>query len=136
MISKRTKEQYERWLNKAAHLGQLSDVHSHKIGAILVHNKGIVGMGFNKKKTHPLQSELNALREEGKRHRSYLHAELDCLTSMRTVPSGATLFIGRFDLNGKIGMCRPCPACMEHIKHTGIREIVYHTPHGFASEHL
>lgn len=121
---------------KAAHLGQLSDVPSHKIGAILVHRKGIVATGFNQRKSHPLQAHLNQLRGEGKRDRSYIHAEISCLAGMRKVPDGAILFVGRFDLRGQSAMCRPCEACLSAIKSKGIREIAYSTPDGFAVEHL
>lgn len=121
---------------KAAHLGQLSDIDTYKIGAILVHRKSIIGTGFNKKKSHPLQKRLNQLRIEGKRERSFLHAEIDCIGSMFDIPKGSILFVGRFDLNGRKAMCRPCEACMECIRLQGIREIVYNTTTGFAIEEI
>lgn len=134
MLSSRLKNYYGQMTQKAAHLGQLSDIHSHKIGAILVHKKSIIGTGFNKKKSHPLQKRLNALREEGKRERSYLHAEIDCIGSLSDIPRGSTLFIGRFDLKGNVAMCRPCAACMACIRLRGVGELVYNTPEGFAIE--
>ena len=135
-ISKRQWGWYEGMIKKATHLGQLSDIPSYKIGAILVHRKGIISTGFNRKKSHPLQQALNKLREEGRRDRSYLHAEIDCLCGIREVPEGSTLFVGRLDLNGNYGMCRPCGACMEGIGQRGIREIVFTTPDGIALERI
>lgn len=114
----------------------MSDIPTYKIGAILVHRKSIIATGFNKKKSHPLQKRLNQLREEGKRDRSFLHAEIDCIGSLDEAPKGSTLFIGRFDMNGKYGMCRPCEACMAGIRLRGIQEIVYNTPDGFAIERV
>lgn len=136
MISKRTRNFFENYVKKAAHLGQLSNIPSHKIGSILVHKKSIIATGYNKRKSHPLQQRLNQLRAEGKRNRTYLHAEVDCIGNLKDVPSGSTLFIGRFDLNGKYGMCRPCEACMACIRQKGVKEIVYTTTEGYAVEQL
>lgn len=136
MLSNRAEKWYAGMIKKAAHLGQLSDMPVYKIGAILVHKKGIIGMGYNKKKTHPLQRELNQYREEGRRDRSYLHAEVDCLTGVRDVPNGSILFIGRLDQTGRTGMSRPCQACMHAIRSKGIKEVVYNTPSGYAIERI
>lgn len=136
MISNKITRWYTGMLDKAAALGQLSDVPTYKIGAILVFKKSIISTGFNKKKSHPLQLKYNQYREVGKRDRSAVHAELDCLKNVRYVPKDAILFIGRRDLNGNPAMCRPCEACLRLIYIYNISTIVYNTSNGFAIEHL
>lgn len=136
MISNKISKWYSGMLDKAATLGQLSDVPTYKIGAILVFRKSIIATGFNKQKSHPLQLKYNQYREVGKRHRSFVHAEIDCLKNIRYVPKGATLFVGRKDMQGNPAMCRPCEACLQLIMLYNITEIVYNTPNGFAIEHL
>lgn len=136
MISSKITKWYLSMLSKAATLGQLSDVPKYKIGAILVFKKSIISTGFNKQKSHPLQLKYNKFREIGKRHRSFVHAEIDCLKNVRHVPKGATLFIGRLDMRGNPAICRPCEACLQLISLYSISEIVYNTPNGFAIECL
>jgi len=123
-------------LQKAAALGQLSDVPTYKIGAILVFRKSIIATGFNKRKSHPLQQKYNQYREEHKRQGNFIHAEIDCLKNLRDVPKDSTLFIGRKDKLGNPAMCRPCQACLCLISLHNITEIVYNTPNGYAIEHL
>jgi deoxycytidylate deaminase len=136
MISINTKKWYEGMLRKAALLGQLSDMPKHKIGAILVHKKSIVSTGYNKRKSHPLQYQFNQYRQSHKRKANFVHAEVDCLGSLREVPRGSILFVGRLDLNGNPALCRPCEACSHLIKLHGITEIVYNTEDGYAIEYL
>lgn len=125
-------------LSKACHLGQLSDVPTYKIGAILAHKKGIISTGYNKQKSHPLQFHYNQFREEYKRLGSFVHAEIDCIANLKKdqLPKGAVLFIGRLDMAGNPAMCRPCEACLRLIMLYKITKIVYNTPNGYAIEHL
>jgi deoxycytidylate deaminase len=110
---------------------------SQKIGAILVFKKSVLAVGFNKSKSHPTQLLYNKHRELHKQQRSFLHAEIDCLSQIKNkIPEGSTLFIARDDLNGKSAMCRPCEGCMEYIKSRHIKEIVYNTKDGYAVELL
>lgn len=136
MISNNISKWYEGMLAKASHLGQLSDVPTYKIGAILVYRKGIIATGYNKKKSHPLQYHYNQFREEYKRRGSFVHAEIDCIGNLREVPKGSILFIGRLNMNGKPAICRPCEACLRLIMLHNITEIVYNTPNGYAIERL
>lgn len=128
---------YETMLAKAAIIGQKSDVEKQKIGAILVYKKKIISTGFNKQKSHPLQSRLNRLRCcEHKRERTFIHAEIDCLRKLKKIPAGSKLFIGRIDKNGIRALSRPCEACLEYIRLCNIKEIVYNTSDGYAIEFL
>lgn len=136
MISGNVTRWYENMLFKAATLGQLSDVPRYKIGAILVFRKSVISTGFNKKKSHPIQFKFNQFRVEYKRKSSFVHAETDCLSPLREVPKGSTLFIGRFDSKGNPALCKPCEACAEFIRLNSVQEVVYHTNGGFAVEFL
>jgi len=123
-------------LAKAASLGQFSDVPVYKIGAVLVFKKSVLATGYNQKKSHPLQLKYNKFREDYKRLGTFVHAEINCIGSLRSVPKGSTLFIGRFNANGVRSICRPCEGCLQLIKLHGITEIVYNTLDGYAIEHL
>lgn len=136
MISKNKTRTHEKFLNIAKILAEESDVPRYFFGAILVTNKTIISSGGNGTKTHPLQYRLNQLREAGKRDRSFVHAEVNCLSKIKVIPDNAVLYIARVGKNGKNMMARPCNGCMSEIKFRGIKQIVYTTDSGFAVETL
>jgi deoxycytidylate deaminase len=134
MISKTKQKIHERMLRVAATISDLSDVPRYKFGSVLVFNKTVVSSGHNSRKTHPLQHKLNKNREEGKQMRSFVHAEINCLSKMREIPQNSILYISRVNADGKFMMARPCGACMNKIKKSGIKTIAYSTEDGFAIE--
>jgi hypothetical protein len=110
------------------------------IGAILVLGKEIISVACNENKSHPEQYRLNKFRfndENSDRCKNGIHAELKCILSCKEDDlSRAKLYVYREDRKGHIANCRPCPACMEKIKETGIRDIYYTTEDGHAHERL
>lgn len=113
-----------------------------KIGCILVYNGSVISRGHNGYKTHPLQEKQNLrFRYKGSPTHYYaptIHAELECLAPVRWLDidwSRAELYTYRETADGKLAMCRPCPACMDLIKNQfGIRKIHYTTDDGYATE--
>ena len=122
--------------NLARNVSKLSNITKHNIGAVLVAKNGdVLGVGANVRKTHPLQAELAA--KVGLEHKIFLHAELQCLiNAKRRDVRGARLFIYREFVDGGTALARPCPICMAGIKRFGIKEIVYTTPDGYATEYV
>lgn len=123
------------YLLVAKDLSLKSTHYKARIGAVIV-DKQIVSFGTNQEKSHPLQKILN------KRHRGfddddchhYLHAELSAILKTPADLSKATMYIARTLKNGKIGMCRPCPACMAAIISSGIKTLYYTTDQGYCKE--
>jgi len=96
--------------------------HRVRIGAVVVNKKQIVGVGFNKMdKTHPLITSRNPKKK--------LHAEVDAIIGIdRRKLIGAIIYVYRERLDGKIGMCRPCPDCQAILKEAGVRKAFYTDP--------
>lgn len=105
----------------------LSDYYKAHIGAILVEGNHVVSSGYNKKRTHPLQKELN--KERGFSCSNGVHAEVDCLSWLigkKDVDfSRMKLFVYREDKTGRPCICRPCAACQKLINSLGIKEVWY-----------
>lgn len=63
----------------------------------------------------------------GKLFRDYdlysIHAECDAL--LRGGFIGDTLVVARLLKNGQLGCSRPCDKCMEYIKNSNIKKIIY-----------
>ena len=113
-----------------------------RIGAVVVLGREVIAVGVNSAtKSHPLQAKYNmTYRNLYGQCKHHLHAEFDAIlrainTSKATL-SDAKLYVYREHLDGRIGMCRPCKACMAYIKDMGITEIFYTTDAGLCSENL
>lgn len=75
-------------------------------------------------KTHPVQARL--AEQVGREKKIYLHAEvLAILRAGEKIEKAHTIEIYRFDRMGRTKLAKPCPICMELIKTTPIRNIVY-----------
>lgn len=112
-----------------------------KIGAVIVKRNDVISVGVNKYgKSHPLQKHYNTNRrffstEIAKSHN--IHAELDALIKVKKRDiKGSTIYVSRvpYDSERHLGMCRPCPACMEALRDFEIERIFYTTDEGLAFE--
>jgi deoxycytidylate deaminase len=91
-----------------------------RIGAVAVKNKSIVGVGCNKRKTHPIISVDN--------HRK-IHAELSaCIGVDRRELNGAVMYVYRENKMGEIANCKPCQYCQAILKEVGIKKVYYTSP--------
>lgn len=123
-------------LAKAA--ADLSDYDRIKIGAVIVKKKDIMAVGYNHKKSHPRQKELNKYRFEDTHDKCnhYLHAEMSAIINCHWQPlHGASIYVYRSNKDG-IQNCRPCEACMKEIKLQGIKTIYYTTQDGYCMEEI
>lgn len=128
-----------RYFKKAEYIAKSSDYYREHIGCIAVYQNHIIGIGCNLNKTHPIQKYYNRYREDSDCLIPKLHAEINCLNSIRHLDvnfNRVRLYIYRARNDQKFGLSRPCPSCMAAIKDLGIRHIYYTTNDGFAYEKL
>lgn len=127
-----------KYFNLAREASKLSDHKKIKIGAVIVHNKEILSVGYNHNKSHPAQKKLNKLRfdESYERCKHHIHAEISAIVSAKYHDlKNARIYIYRENKTGP-QMCRPCEACMFAIKQAGIKHIYYTTVDGYCEETL
>lgn len=127
------------YFKTAESLSELSDHHC-RLGAVVVEHSHIIGSGYNSRtRCSPYQARIDDKFFPNCENRGPLHAETAALIPLmkrRYDFSGTTLYVFRKNRNGELAMARPCPRCMEVIKHCGIRKIKYSTPDGFATEKI
>lgn len=75
------------------------------------------------RKTHPIQKKFSEL--VGLENKPFLHAEISALIRCRDIKKAHSIFVSRFDKNGKPRLAKPCPICDAFIKSCGIKEIRY-----------
>lgn len=104
------------------------------IGAVLVVGNYVAGRGANLNKPHPLQYKYN-IRSARPPSQHKLHAEVHALVSSNHFDlSNGSVYVGRFDRNGQLAMCRPCKACQLALKEAGVTSMYYTTPQGIKHE--
>lgn len=106
-----------------------------RLASMLVYRNEILGVGFNKRKTHPFQKRF-AKHE----HAINLHAEIDALINARRIYgddiiSKSTLFVLRIKCGDDMGiiraMAKPCLGCQRALSVFNIRKVYYTTDEGF-----
>lgn len=130
-----------KYFSKARQVATTSDFHKIHVGCIAVYQGRIIGIGCNSNKTHPKQDYYNRFRnkDEIETYIPKLHAEIDCLNSIRHLEinfSKVKLYVYREKKDRSYGMARPCPSCIVAINDLGIRQLYYTTDDGFAHEKL
>lgn len=122
------------YFKKAYEISCMSDFPKIHIGCIAIYKKQIIGVGYNSRKTSPIQSKYNTLggrklfSNNGKPINEYLHAEIDCLNMIRNMDidfSKVKLYISRKNNLNELACCRPCSACEYAIKELGIKTVYY-----------
>lgn len=100
-----------------------------QIASSVVFKKEVVSVGFNRRKTHPLQKRFSKNDEA-----IFLHAEIDALIQARrelTLDelSKSTVYLSRRkydkDRNPMWGLAKPCEGCERALKHFCIPKVVY-----------
>ena len=115
---------------------------SARIGTVVVYKGTVLAKGWNSNKTHSTQAHFNKVRYKNTGNHylpDKIHSEVMALTKIKYLDidfSKVEVYIYREFKNGKMAMCRPCPACMKMIKEMGIRTIHYTTEDGYATEKL
>ncbi|HXB10758.1 MAG TPA: deaminase, partial [Bacteroidia bacterium] len=97
----------KRYFNLAKKLSFKSDHIQHRLGCVIVKNNDILGIGFNKNRTHP--KSMSEFRT--------LHAEVAAVVNAGEENlEGATAYIYRQTIGGRLGLSRPCEGCEALLK--------------------
>lgn len=116
----------EEFLNLAKKASKRSDHRSHKIGCVIAKRNRIVGIGFNRMKTHPKSPHS---------HKN-IHAEFMAVINAGFEVKGATAYVFRQQKNGTWAISRPCEYCWKFLLDHGIKEVVYSFEGSFKKESI
>ena len=109
-------------LNRAAQAAIGSTHPKFFLGAALYYKRTLLSTGANKSTTHPIMKERT--------YKETLHAEMQAILRAPSIPKGSIIYVYRFRKCGTPGMAKPCNICMEFIRKTGIKKVVYTDPLG------
>ena len=112
-----------------------------KLCAIVMKGKRILSIGYNRARTDPHITKLIADAQITKMYegskRGYvscnIHAETNALKRLKSSKADTVLVI-RKDMNGRLCMARPCNVCMEALRNSCIKKIIYSTNDGTLEE--
>lgn len=117
-----------KFFDLAKRLSYKSEYDAHRLGAVIVSGNEVIGMGFNKKKTHPRSSTRF----------NNIHAELSAILNTRQETlDGAVIYVYRETKEGVPALARPCEHCFRLLKAVNIQEMYYTNSFGgFSKERL
>lgn len=115
----------EKYFNLAKKLSFKSCHRQFKLGCVIIKGNEVLGIGFNKNKTHPRSmSEYRTL-----------HAEVDAVVNAGEESlEGATAYVYRQTEGGNMGMSKPCKGCEALLRSYGIKTVYYTSPMGYQQE--
>lgn len=120
MLSKRDKA----FLSVARYCAKKSKARNTH-GAVVVKSGRVMGTGWNKDRNHPLIVSPEHIKTEC----SY-HAEEVAIKEAGDSLKGAVIYVARVNKHGEDRNSKPCPKCLNLIKESGIKRIVYTTEAG------
>lgn len=103
----------QRYFKAAKKASFKSNHPNHKLGAVVVRGSKVLGIGWNRYKTHP----------ESPHPFKHLHAEVAALIRCQEETEGAEIYVYREGKDGELRLSKPCPTCMEAIQANGIEKI-------------
>ena len=87
---------------------------------MLAKGNRVLGVGFNKPKTHPKLKTWSYVEGSG------IHAEMSaCLGLGPQRLVGSSIHVARLLRNGEWGLAKPCFACQNFLRHAGVRSMFY-----------
>lgn len=124
----------QRHIARALLVSAESDYKRINIGSVIAFGSKVVAVGWNGHKSHPMQRHYNQLA--GRLSPAHAcHAEMAAIIKASTNDlSGATIYVGRYDMLGRLAMCRPCGACRLAMERRRITDVIYTTPDGVIHE--
>lgn len=136
-----------RFFDMARNAATFSDFGSIKIGCVLVYQGKVLSVGYNTKKTSPIQKRYNRYRKFNKGDKPIQHSNHAELAAIKAVPytvaqsidwKRVKLFVFRIapGLPNGIGCSKPCPGCMRLIKDMGIQDIYYTDVDGYCYQRI
>jgi len=116
----------ERYL-EMARKEAASGVFHMRHGAVLVKGGSIINKSCNSPNFSLFMKRFCFKKAPIKRNSmATRHAELMCVLGLdKSKTNGATICVVRINNQGKFMMSRPCELCMEVMKFTGIRNVIY-----------
>ena len=135
MISKRD----HLYFKVAKAMAKLSTHAKCRVGAVVIKGGEVLSIACNTLKSHPMQRKYNVHRgiTGDHKHQHHLHAEINTLLKVKDKRKlkGAALYIVRVKRKGENAIARPCPACLNYIKHeTPIVDCYYSTEDSYSYE--
>lgn len=119
-----------RFITKALETSLESEYSKIRIGAVIVDGNYVVAKACNTSRTHTRQAKYNE-RTGRKCPSPKLHAEIHALIKSKNYDlTNATIYVGRYLMNGTLGNCKPCSSCASALRDSGIRRVVYTTETG------
>lgn len=116
-----------RMMDLARRISLKSEYDKYKIGAVIANKGTILGVGWNRAKTHPKSPHKY----------KHLHAEIDAAFR---VPAweldGATIYVYRAKKDGSMGLSRPCESCYKYLKSHYVKWMVYTSDEGIKMEKI
>lgn len=104
-----------------------------RIGAVIAKRSKLISKGANLRTSHPVQKLYND--KAGRLAPAHAcHAEIHAILNATVALSGTDVYVGRWNRNGKLAMCRPCPACMLALREFGVKSVTYTTSQGIKHE--
>lgn len=101
----------------------ISNWRNHNHVSLILRDNRLVGMGINKRKTHPLAMKYGYRSCE-------LHSELDALLKVpKHLRNNMILLNFRFGPKGDMKLSKPCRLCLPWCMNT-FKEIYYSVPDG------
>lgn len=137
-----------RMFEIARKVADTSDFDTFHIGCVITYKKHIVSSASNSYKTHPVQKKYNKkYRHFNKSIKPVVdsgHAEILALTNIPYPIEqnidwrNVRVYVYRISKGKrlKMGLARPCPACMAALRDKGVQHLYYSTDDGFAYEKL
>lgn len=122
----------KRNFRKARAASILSDVPTHKLGAVMMLGNKVLSVGYNITKTHPIQKLYNLERgyDPNVKNNGQIHAEMMCLINTKYLNvdwSRVSMYIYREHKDHTTALSKPCPACEKAIRERGINQVYYTT---------
>ena len=122
----------KRNFQKARAASMLSDVPTHKLGAVMMLGNKVLAVGYNMTKTHPIQKLYNLERgyDPNVKNNGQIHAEMMCLINTKYLNvdwSRVSLYIYREHKDHTTALAKPCPACEKAIRERGINQVYFTT---------
>lgn len=116
-----------KFFDLARKLSKKSEHHQHHLGCVIVNGNKVIGLGFNKNKTH-----TKALTEF-----KTLHAEVSAIINADEEDLiGSEAYVYRETKLGKLGLSKPCSYCENMLRSVGISKVYYTSPEGYKEEIL
>lgn len=114
------KTKKEKFMALAIEVARANPVDNlQKMGAIVVKQGKVIGVGVNQKRSDPFQKRF------GKNSLCiYIHAEISAIkNSLKNTDgnlNGSSIYIARIKKDGSTGLAKPCPGCRGALAHFGI----------------